>query len=101
MAARTTSPLSPLEHAVRANVRRIRRAADLTQQQVADATHGAVAVMTLRRIERGETHPDLDQLEAILAAIPGAPSLAQVITAASRGRQVRTTAEEGEAVRLD
>ena len=52
------------------------------------------------RIERGETHPDLDQLEAILAAIPGAPTLAQVVAAASRARQVTTAAEPGEAFRL-
>ena len=101
MAARTSaSPLRPIEHAIRAELRRARRAADLTQEQIADATGGVVSVMTYRRIERGESHVDLEQLDALVAAIPGL-TIAGLMAAAQRRLVVTAPADPGEAVRLD
>lgn len=89
---RLGTPLIPLEHAIRAELRRARRLDDLTQEQVAEAA--GMSAMTYRRIERGETHVDMNQLAALVAVIPSAGTLGDLVTRAERRSAVRVVIDE-------
>lgn len=90
---RLGTPLIPLEHAIRAELRRSRRACDLTQEQIAAAA--GMSAMTYQRIERGETHADVNQLAAIVAAIPDVDSIADLMARAERRLAVRVVTDPG------